>query len=119
MLEFMKWYHGLIFITFILMVFSPVWFFRKLDKALNGEELKENILDFEINTRPHLVVKDNYNLDRDMHVMQNLDAMIARAPESTKNIWKIKKAEFERSLRWKNLVNFNSGHAHEKVGSPA
>ena len=119
MLDFMKWYHGIIFLTFMLMLFSPVWFFRKLDRALNGENLKETALDFEISVRPHLVVRDDYEMERDLNILNNLNRMIESAPTSSRNIWIIKKAEFERQLRWKNLVNFKSGHTYEKVGSPS
>lgn len=79
--------------------------------------MTEAALSFQHIPHPSSIVKEDFSLDRDMHVLNNLNRMIENAPASAQYLWTVKKAEFEREIRWKNLVNFNSGHAHEKVST--
>jgi len=99
----MEWYHYLIIVTFILMVASPAWFFSKVEKFI-----------FNAHAEPHLYVQhisnDNIiarseNMEsilRDEKVLHNLNLMIKNTKKrDVKQMWKIKKLEFERQLRWK------------------
>ena len=98
----MEWYHYGIAVVFILMIVSPVWFFSKVEKMLFDTPEPELHVDF---INPNQVLKPEESmesLNRDEKVLENLNRMIkASKKKQVKQMWKIKKAEFERQLIWR------------------
>lgn len=102
----MMWYHYLILVMFIAMVVSPVWFFGKVSKVLFDEaEPHEMVVQY---VHPDSIIPNVEAvemIDADMKVLQNLDKMIKTSKKKhVKQLWKVKKAEFERQLRWNATV---------------
>ena len=102
----MEWYHYGIAVVFILMVVSPVWFFSKVEKVLFDTPEPELHVDF-INPNQVLNPEEQMEfLDRDEKVLKNLNLMIKTSKKKqVKQMWKIKKAEFERQMKWKQHLN--------------
>ena len=98
----MEWYHYGIAVVFVLMVISPVWFFSKVESILFDEPVEPELHVHFIN--PNQVIKTEESMDllsRDEKVLHNLNLMIKNSKKKhVKQMWKIKKAEFERTLRW-------------------
>ena len=98
------WYHYVTFVTFLLMVVSPVWFFGKVSKFLFDEAEPHEMVVKYVNEAAILPKHEDEMamLDADEKVLQNLDKMIKMSKKKhVKQMWKIKKNEFERQLRWK------------------
>lgn len=106
MFDFMKWYHLVLFVMFMAMVFSPVWFFGKLESLLNDDPQEDkwqyiNHIDFtnELRSEP-----SEENMDKELHVLTNLDKMIASAKDKyAKTMWELKKMEYMREIRWRRM----------------
>ena len=101
----MEWYHYGVAVVFILMTISPVWFFNKVEKVLfDGPEKPELHVDFINPTRVLKPEESMESLNRDEKVLHNLNLMIKTSKKKqVKQMWKIKKAEFERQLRWRRM----------------
>ena len=102
----MMWYHYLIVVMFIAMIASPVWFFGKVSKVLFDEaEPHEPVVQY---VHPDAIIPNEEAvemIDADMRVLQNLDKMVnVSKKKHVKQLWEVKKAEFERQLRWKATV---------------
>lgn len=97
------WYHYFILMMFIAMIVSPVWFFGKVSKLLFDEAEPHEPVVQHINIKTIIPNEDSVELiHADEKVLQNLDKMIRTSRKKhVKQLWKIKKAEFERQLRWK------------------
>jgi len=98
----MEWYHYVILIMFLVMVFSPVWFFGKVSKFLFDEaEPHEPVVQY---VSPGNIIPNEETvkmIDADAKVLQNLDKMVKMSKKKhVKQMWKVKKSEFERKLRW-------------------
>jgi len=97
----MEWYHYGIAVVFVLMVISPVWFFRKVEKVLFDAPEPELHVQF---INPNQVIQPEESMDllsRDEKILENLNKMIKTSRKKhVKQMWKIKKAEFERKLHW-------------------
>jgi hypothetical protein len=102
----MLWYHYLIAVIFIAMIASPVWFFGKVGKILFDE--KEPHEPFVQHINPNSIIPYSESVEMihaDDKVLKNLDKMIQTSEKKhVKQLWEIKKAEFERQLRWKATV---------------
>jgi len=98
----MEWYHYGIAVVFVLMVISPVWFFSKVESILFDEPAEPELHVHFIN--PNQVIQPEESMDllsRDEKVLENLNKMIKTSRKKhVKQMWIIKKAEFERKLRW-------------------
>ena len=102
----MEWYHYGIAVVFILMIVSPVWFFSKVEKMLFDTPEPELHVDFINPTRVLKPEESMESLNRDEKVLENLNRMIKTSKKKqVKQMWKIKKAEFERMLRWQRMNN--------------
>lgn len=98
----MQWYHYATLVTLLVMVFSPVWFFGKVGKVLFDEaEPHEPVVQY---IHPDAIIPNKETvemIDADAKVLQNLDKMVKMSRKKhVKQMWKVKKAEFERKLRW-------------------
>ena len=102
----MQWYHYVIIVTFLFMVFSPVWFFGKVSKFLFDEAEPHEMVVQHININTILPKEDTVDMiHADDKVLQNLDKMVKMSKKKhVKQMWKVKKAEFERQLRWNATV---------------
>jgi len=102
----MMWYHYLILVMFMAMIVSPVWFFGKVSKVLFDEvEPHEPVVQY---VHPDAIIPNEEAvemIDADQKVLQNLDKMVKMSKKKhVKQMWKVKKSEFERQLRWKATV---------------
>lgn len=100
------WYHYVTFVTFLLMVVSPVWFFGKVSKFLfDDAEPHEPVVQY---IHPDAIIPNEEAvemIDADIKVLQNLDKMVKMSKKKhVKQMWKVKKLEFERELQWKSTV---------------
>lgn len=97
-----EWYHYPTLMAFMYMMLSPSKFFKKVDEVVLQEEDSDDTVDYpEI---PETIAKGDSmeEIERDEKVYNNINKMIATAPNPhIKQIWEVKKAEFERQLRWK------------------
>lgn len=102
----MQWYHYVSIVIFILMIASPVWFFGKVGKILFDEaEPHEPVITY-INPNSILPFEEEADMiQRDIKVLDNLNRMIKTSKKKhVKQLWMVKKAEFQRELRWKSTV---------------
>ena len=102
----MFWYHYLIMVMFLAMIVSPVWFFGKVSKILFDEaEPHEMVVQY---VHPDAIIPNAEAVEMihaDEKVLKNLDKMIKMSKKKhVKQMWKVKKSEFERQLRWKATV---------------
>ena len=91
---------------FLAMIVSPVWFFGKVSKILFDEaEPHEMVVQY---VHPNAIIPKSEAVEMihaDEKVLQNLDKMVKMSKKKhVKQMWKIKKGEFERQLRWKSAV---------------
>lgn len=102
----MEWHHYGIAVVFVLMVISPVWFFSKVEKVLFDTPDPELHVQF---INPNLAIQPEESMDiliHDEKVLENLNKMIKTSKKKhVKQMWKIKKVEFERVLRWQRTNN--------------
>lgn len=106
MWDFMKWYHVLLFVLFILMVFSPVWFFGKVEAILNDDpqESRWQYVEYVDAANELRHEPSELDMDKELHVLSNIDKMIASAKDKyTKTMWEIKKLEYTREIRWRRM----------------
>lgn len=102
----MLWYHYATIIILLFMVVSPAWFFGKVTKILFEEpEPHESVVQYII---PGTIIpheEDIVVIHQDDKVIQNLNMMIKNAKKKeVKRLWRMKKLEFERQLRWKSTL---------------
>lgn len=100
------WYHIPTLLTFSYMMLSPSKFFKKIDEVVLQEPESEEEILYNIDT---FYNGDSVEeIERDEKVLQNIVKMISKAPNpEIKQIWEIKKSEFERQLRWKRHTYYN------------
>jgi hypothetical protein len=84
------------------MVASPLWFFSKVEQILFSDEDNDTVVKF---VPPDTIIQEENmeTLDREIQVLNNLNKMIASTNGSIKQMWTIKKLEFERELRWRRM----------------
>lgn len=102
----MQWYHYGSIVILILMIVSPVWFFGKVAKILFDEAEPHEPVIQHINPDSILPIEEDIEMiHQDDKILQNLNMMIKQAKKKeVRQLWKVKKAEFERELRWKSTV---------------
>jgi GR25 family glycosyltransferase involved in LPS biosynthesis len=103
-----QWYHVPTVMTFLFMVLSPSKFFKKFDTIFFDEFVDEDdVVGF---SKTEIIAKGDtmQEIERDEQVLNNLKRMVdtATTPEA-KQLWSVKKAEFERQLRWKRHTYYN------------
>lgn len=99
----MAWYHYATIIILLFMVVSPAWFFGKVGKILFEEHEPHDPVVQHINPTTVLPFhEDETVIHQDEKILHNLNMMIKMSKKKqVKQLWKVKKAEFERQLRWK------------------
>lgn len=104
----MYFYGWVIVIIFIVMIVSPVWFFHKVEEILFDEETMQ-LIDQTIfhvhpqNTVPNISLPKN--LETDLLRLERLDSIIKSSKKrSVKKLWKFKKAQLERNIKWQMMV---------------
>lgn len=105
--DFMKWYHIVLFVLFMLMVFSPVWFFRKVESILSDDESVDKPWQYLNTIDDSHEVKNitDEDMDKEMRVLENLEKMITMSKDKyARTMWEIKKAEYVREIRWRRLA---------------
>jgi hypothetical protein len=102
-----EWYHIPTLLTFSYMVLSPSKFFSKIDTVVLQEPDSEEEVMYTSNDT--FTNGDSMEeIERDERVMNNINKMISNSPNPhIKQIWEVKKAEFERELRWKRHTYYN------------
>lgn len=94
--------------TFMYMVLSPSKFFKKLDEVVLKEPDPETHVLYPTPTQTFANGDSMEEIERDEKVMNNIIMMVENAPNShVKQLWEVKKAEFERQLRWKRNTYYN------------
>ena len=94
-------------VLFFVMIFSPVWFFGKIDKYLFSEEgsiSHTSPVDFisPLTIVPNIDDEDKMDLDTKRLTAIERAYDNAVSPEM-KQIWMIKGLELQREIRWKTL----------------
>jgi len=104
----MDFYGWGVVIIFIAMIVSPVWFFDKVEQYLLDEEPMQ-LIDQTIfhvhpqNTVPNISLPKN--LETDLLRLERLDRIIKSSKKrSVKKLWKFKKAQLERNIKWQMMV---------------
>lgn len=102
----MAWYHYMSIIMLLLMVVSPAWFFGKVGKILFEEHEPHDPVVQHINPKSVLPFhEDETVIHQDEKILHNLNMMVKKSKKKhVKQLWKIKKLEFERQLRWKASI---------------
>ena len=99
---------------FFVMIFSPVWFFSKLDKYLFSEE-GSIAHTSPVNFISPLTIVPNIDDETRMDLDTKRLAAIERAFDNSvspemKRIWMIKGLELHREIKWKTLqISTKSG----------
>lgn len=93
---------------YLMAILFPALFPKQADNLMDG-----NPIDYEPPTqiRPELVVATDVGYDnRDAKVLANIERVIANTTNpDVKRVWSVKKAEFERELRWKMERSITNG----------
>ena len=109
----LPWWNYPIIVIFGAMIFSPAWFFKKLEHILLKEEPDEKMnqsIDFLNPTLMVLNTASDSQLEKEELALQKFDKMIkSTRKRRVKNLWKLKKAEYLRHLKWKKLQEHYHG----------
>lgn len=105
---------GLILTTFLLIIASPAYFFKKVDEYLEEKEVSEYIK----NKQNTLIMITSYDelLDDELRRIQVFDNICNKnlVPEA-KRIWENKRSEYIRYINWRKIKE--SSGATEKAPS--
>ncbi len=108
----MIWYQYALIILFFIMMMSPIWFFGKLNKFLFQEPDSEEIHQHVFFVTPQNILPAEESMEKlnyDTHVLDNLNHMIRTSKKKVvKNMWKMKKLEFERKIQWESALRRNN-----------
>lgn len=100
-----SWYSYAALAIFVVLIFSPTWAFGKVDQALRGSATVEPQEIFTHPASEMLLVGLPSVLDREEHVLKNLQNMMETAASTeSKRIWTMKYTEYLKEIRWKKLV---------------
>jgi uncharacterized membrane protein YhiD involved in acid resistance len=100
------WYQLPTAVAFTYMVLSPTKFFKQVDTYVLRESETED--ETEYTTEFICQGETMEDILRDERVLNNITMMISNAKNSNvKQLWEVKKAEFERALRWKRITLYN------------
>lgn len=102
----MIWYNYILMALFLYIVFSPVWFFNQVEKIILNNDVEESQLYIEGYVHPMNILDRDIDdsFDQDERILNNFDRMIKTSKKrDVKKLWKIKKAEHLRNMRWKTL----------------
>ena len=100
------WYQLPTAVAFTYMVLSPAKFFKQVDTYVLKESETED--DTEYTTEIMCQGETMEDILRDERVLNNITMMISNAKNSNvKQLWEVKKAEFERAMRWKRNTLYN------------
>jgi hypothetical protein len=101
-----NWYHIPTAMAFTYMMLSPAKFFKQVDTVVLQEPDKDDVIDC-----PSEIICQGDSMEdilRDERVLNNINMMISNATNpDVKQLWEVKKAEFERALRWKRQTRYN------------
>lgn len=103
--------HSVTLAMFFALVASPKWFFKNLLKILN---LKND--DYDVDSpfltgviNPATIIPTYESLEmieQSEKILNNLNTMVKNAKNRrVKQLWKIKRAEYIRILRWNRIAN--------------
>lgn len=103
-----NWYLYMIHVIFLVMIVSPVWFFGKISKFLFDEAEPHDMMVHHI-TNTFTTQDTIAMMNADEKVLQNLNDMVNMSQnKQVKQLWEVKKAEFERHLRWKAAMRYHA-----------
>jgi hypothetical protein len=102
-LSIMKgWYHIPTMVTFTYMMLSPTKFFKKVDKHVFNEPDDTDVVLYRSQIETFAKGDSMNEIERDEKILDNLTHMVNNSSNpDAKRVWMVKKAEFERQLRWK------------------
>lgn len=104
----MLWYHYVTMVIFLSVVISPVWFFKQVEKFIMKNDLDEKYKYVDGHVSPDNCIQQYDNEEsflRDEKALANFDRLIKSTKKrDVKRLWKIKKAEYLREMRWKTLA---------------
>ena len=112
----MEWYNYALIAIFLYIVFSPVWFFKQVEKFIlrNDIDEQQKYLDQPIDPMHiiHEPLLDEY-IDHDMKAIENFNRIIKNSKKRhVKQLWRIKKAEYIRGMQWRVI----GGTEHRQNG---
>ena len=103
----MLWYHYLIVVLFIIIVTSPVWFFKQVEKYLFNNDMESQHQYITHHVHPQNVIRaslETHYHDKDMIALARFDKIIKGSKKrDVKKLWKLKKLEYERHMRWRTI----------------
>ena len=92
-------------LIFLTVIASPAWFFQKLEKILHEDYTGDDTMAVDTYVSPQNIIPQfdtKEALARDEKILNNLNVMIKKSRKRrAKNMWKLKKIEYLRELRWK------------------
>ena len=102
----MEWYNYVTLAIFLYIVFSPVWFFKQVEKFILNNDAEESQLYITGYVHPMNIMSRDIDdtLEQDERILNNFNRIIKSSKKrDVKKLWKIKKAEHLRNMRWKTL----------------
>ena len=99
-------------IIIIVMIVSPAYFFGQIEKYLFNEDpeaVNIKTLPEKTSTMHHTAFEED--MIEDTKRLAAFDMMCRRTADNpnTHRIWELKRAEYIRELKWKNLAQFAGG----------
>jgi hypothetical protein len=102
-----EWYHIPTTLTFMFMMLSPTKFFKSVDQLVLREPDEENCITHNFYTETFAKGDSMEEIERDEKILNNLTKMLESSTNTdAKQMWMIKKSEFERALRWKRHMYY-------------
>lgn len=103
--------HSVTLILLGTLVVSPTWFFKNLLEMLNLKnddyDVDSPFLDGVINPAAIILTYESLEMiEQSEKILNNLNTMVKNAKNRrVKQLWKVKRAEYMRILRWNRIVN--------------
>lgn len=89
------------------MMLSPTKFFKRVDQLVFREPDEENCITRNFYTETFAKEDSMEEIDRDEKILNNLTKMMESSTNmDAKQMWMVKKCEFERTLRWKRHMYY-------------
>lgn len=103
--------HSVTLAVFFALVASPTWFFKNLLEILNLKnddyDVDSPFLNGVINPAAIIPIYESLEMiEQSEKILNNLNAMVKNAKNRrVKQLWKVKRAEYMRILRWNRIAN--------------
>lgn len=108
------WISYVALVLFCIMIASPAWVFKQIDKLLYSENQADEQMNYIHPSSVVRTISNDDQLDREINTLAKFDTLI----QNTKNvdalrIWTNKKQHYLNDLRWRRLEEISHG-THSK-----